>query len=609
MKTGKFVLAIAFMMAVWMDSYAETPKTVRSKLNEVTMFFRGAELTHTVTASLDKGESELRIEGLSSSIDKSSLKIKASGGVVISSYEYAVDYLSEKNVSPVVRKLQDSIEIYQKKLQQIGIDAEINKQLIELLQKGTTKNVSGSEKGMSFDELVKTMDYYKTKSLELETATIANQEKKEEYEKIVRRLQAQLNQESQKNNRTSGVLTLALTSPMAVTSTFTISYYTASAGWSPFYDVLVESAEKPVRIVSKAKLRQTSGIDWDKVKLTLSTATPSNGKTAPLFQAWFLDYITYEPLALEESSQVQMRQNAYSYSKAEMLASAPMPMQNADALLTTRSAKQKTYIYTIDGAVVDEQTFLSLDPSQVKSKQLLRGEEVTGAYGQDIDGVWVATLKSHLDDYIAVADNDLNVTYAIDLPYSIPPNGKEQTLELRTQEVTANYNYYCAPKLDTETYLLAEIANPEKLNLLSGTANITYEGTYVGETRIDMASTQEKLTLTLGTDKRVPVKREKRLDFSSKKSLGTDIEQTFSYKITVRNNQNKPVRMTLKDQYPISTQKDIRVELILKETTTPTFHVEDLGVITWEEELKAGETKVYQLTYSVRYPKNKLLNL
>jgi hypothetical protein len=67
--------------------------------------------------------------------------------------------------------------------------------------------------------------------------------------------------------------------------------------------------------------------------------------------------------------------------------------------------------------------------------------------------------------------------------------------------------------------------------------------------------------------------------------------------------------MVLKDQYPISTQKSIEVELQTKETTPWTANREDLGVITWEEEFKAGETKTYQISYSVKYPKGSNLNL
>ena len=97
-------------------------------------------------------------------------------------------------------------------------------------------------------------------------------------------------------------------------------------------------------------------------------------------------------------------------------------------------------------------------------------------------------------------------------------------------------------------------------------------------------------------------------DFSSTKTFGSDVKQTFTYKITVKNNQTKAVKMVLKDQYPTSTQKNVEVEL-LKETTAPSFNIKETGVLTWEETLAPGETKTYLVSYSVKYPKNMNLNL
>jgi uncharacterized protein (TIGR02231 family) len=157
--------------------------------------------------------------------------------------------------------------------------------------------------------------------------------------------------------------------------------------------------------------------------------------------------------------------------------------------------------------------------------------------------------------------------------------------------------------------LLGEIGDWQKLNLMSGNANVTYDGTYVGETFIDASSTQENLSLTLGSDKRVPVKREKLSDFSSTKFVGNETRQQFTYQLTVRNNQNVPVSMTLKDQYPISTQKEIDAELLVKETTVWSFNNTDVGVISWEFELQPGEQKVFKMAYQVKYPKGKRVNL
>jgi len=546
-------LTIILMTTIATGALAQEKKTVLSTLKEATVFFQGSELTHEATSPLTKGVNEVYLEGLSPNIDINSLKIKTTNGVVVSTYEFSVDYLSTgKKEDPQIKKLQESITENEKTLEQINTDISITGNLLALLQKGTEKNVDGSEKGLGIDELMKTMDYYKSKSKELHDMQAANNRKKTELQENITKWKEQLNQESVKNNKTSGILKLSLSSPIDASCQFVISYYTPYASWMPYYDINVISTDKPIQIASKARVRQTTGMDWEKVKLTLSTSTPSNGKIAPLFHAWFLE--AYHPAPAPRAMRPSLIQNAYSYNKADM------PMEMEEEKMAEMSLMQEP-------------------------------------------------VRSSLDNYITQADNELNTVYSIDIPYNIPGNGKEQSIDLQTKETTADYKYYCAPKLDTETYLLAEIANWQELNLLSGPANITYDGTYVGESYIDARSTQENLSLTLGTDKRVSVKREKLQDFSSTRPLGSDTKQVFAYKITVRNNQNKPVKMVLKDQYPISTQKNIEVELLKKETTPWTANVEEMGVVTWEGELPAGETKVYQISYSVKYPKGVNLNL
>lgn len=601
MKTRLCILFLCFSFI----AYAQEKKTTKSKLNDVTVFFQGAELTHSASSTLTKGENEIYIEGLSPNIDKNSLKIRTTNNVVVSAYEFSVDFLSEsKAISTTAKRLKDSIDYYGKKLEQVNTDINITTNLIALLQKGTDKNVAGSEKGLGIDELVKTMDYYKTKSAELQTTQAANNKKKSEYTTAISRLKKQLDQEALKNNKTAGVLKLNLSAPAASNCNFTISYYTSAANWVPYYDINIPSTDKPIKIVAKSKVRQTTGLDWERVKLTLSTATPSNGKIAPLFNAWFLDF--YRPTSRANRSLagqvagISAVQNSYSYEE----------VAKEKIMIKGTSSDNAQPIYVIDGEVVDAGYAQSIDQSMIKKMEVLKDASATALYGsRGSNGVIVIQLKDSMDDYITQKENELNMVYDIDLPYTIPGNGKEQTIDLQTKETQAEYKYYCAPKLDTETYLLAEISDWEKLNLLSGKANITYDGTYVGESYIDARSTHEKLALTLGTDKRVTVRREKMQDYSSTRFLGNDVRQVFTYKITVKNNQNKPVKMVLKDQYPISTQKNIEVELLTKDTTPWTVNKEELGVITWEEEFKAGETKTYRISYSVKYPKGSNISL
>ena len=532
-----FITAILLFVASLSQIRAMDKTT--SKVEKATIFFRGAELIHTAKATLARGSNELWIGGISPSVDNNSIKVKTSTGAIVSSFEFAVDYLAEVTENSVVKKLNEDIKKCENSLTQVEVDKSVTENLLSILLKSVEKKTSGLESGVTIEELTKTMDYYKTKSGELERELSSYDKKIDDLNEQIEKLQAQLNQESVKNNKRVGILKLNLSSPVSGPCEFTISYYTPAATWVPFYDINVASTDSPVSIISKAKVRQTTGLDWEDVKISLSTSVPSNGKVAPLFSAWFLrDVQVMSDYAVSRSAKM-MVQNTISYD-AEMLF----------------DEKQKEAVYEIP--------------------------------------------------YVAQSESHLNITYDISVAYTIPGNGKEQNVELTKRDVNATFKYYCAPKLDPATYVIAEIADWNELNLLNGVANVTYDGTYVGETRIDANSTENIMSLTLGTDTRIPVTRVKMKEFSGSGIFGSDVREESGFKITVKNNQNRAIKMVVKDQYPISTYKDVTVELS-KDTTPFTYNNTEVGVLTWEYELKPGESRTYDMIYTVKKPKGRVL--
>ena len=80
----------------------------------------------------------------------------------------------------------------------------------------------------------------------------------------------------------------------------------------------------------------------------------------------------------------------------------------------------------------------------------------------------------------------------------------------------------------------------------------------------------------------------------------------MTYEITVKNNKNEPIHLILKDQYPISTNKEIEVELL--ESSNGKIN-EEIGVITWQLSIEPGKNEKRRISYSVKYPKGKQVNL
>lgn len=602
----KKIFLIAGILSA-LNVYADNVKT---SLKSATVFFNSAELTHTANVALKSGENTITLEGLSPIIDINSLKINISNSVVVAASEFSTDFLVKKTETDLVKKLQDSIDVCNAEIANIKTSIDVNTSAYQLLKKSIETNFSIIEKGKTTAEITQNLDYFNEKANAYEKAIYNYKNKQEKLVSTLNRLNLQIAQEKNKNGTKGGILKLSVVATMAVNATVTVTYYTLAAGWTPYYDMNIVSTDKPVLLQRRSKVRQTTGLDWNKVNLTLSTAQPTRGKNAPLFNTWFLNYVTNTDF-YGRNIQNAAAQNTISYEMEESADYISESVVGAASGLAVRGSvsEYSQPLYVVDGVLVEGKDIQNISEDMIASIDILKDASAASIYGsRAANGVILITTKT-IDDYIITEEKQISEEYKIDLPYTIPGNGKEQIIDLKKDNLQATYKYYCAPKLDANVYLIAEFSDWEKLNLLSGQANVTYDGTFVGQTYLNTQSAQKTLSVTLGTDRQVTVKREKMMDYSSVKAFSSDTKITLTYKISVKNNQNKPVYLVLKDQYPVSQQKDIEVEFLKKETTEPTVNKEETGVVTWETNLLAGQSKEYRIAYSVKYPKGRKINL
>ncbi|HRF25354.1 MAG TPA: DUF4139 domain-containing protein, partial [Chitinophagaceae bacterium] len=303
-------------------------------------------------------------------------------------------------------------------------------------------------------------------------------------------------------------------------------------------------------------LSQTTGIDWKKTKLTLSTGTPNFGVAAPQLTPWYLQlYVPgiYSDLQRRAAQGNAMRNNLQSALSGKV---AGLEIVKADA----------------DQYRINEtMAVTSIDPST-------------------------------LQQYTTLTQGQLNTNFEIDLPYDVASDGQLQYVNIKDQEINCILKNYAVPRIDKEAYLLAEVADWESLDLLPGDANIIMDETYIGRSVIDPNTTADTLNLALGRDKRIDVKRSLVKELSSLKSSGGYNRQVFTYEIVVKNNKTTDINLLLKDQFPLSTIKEIEVKL---EADGGAMVNNETGVLTWKMDLKPGEVKKLRFSYAVKYPKDK----
>lgn len=594
-------------------SFAQKPIFTSAKVKSATVYFNAAELQQTTTVNLPVGTSEIVIKNVADYLNENTIQIGAPSSVTVLSVQFTQNYISEYEIdesNPAIKKVRDSITLVQKEIKKIQIETYSHQQTIGLLDNNQT--VAGANSGLSVTELIKLVDYYKAKRTELDNAIVSLQEKESNWNKKLKALNDKLVINTQKEDKTSkGKLVLQVMNEIAGNVNLDINYITNSATWNPFYDLRVDNVKDPINMMYKAQVTQNSGIDWKKVKLTLSSGNPNQNNQAPLLQAWFLRYGNPYKKVGYSYRDGDSQSNVFNSLQGQL---AGVNIRDADGApgsddkirirgYSTMSG-DKNPLYIVNG-VPYEGDISSINPQSIKSTTVLKDAAATSIYGsRGSNGVIVITTKQ-MDDYTSINENQLNVSFDIDIPYDILSNGKAHSVALKEIKLPATYKYYAAPRVDKEAFLLAEINDYSKYNLLPGEANIIFEGLYVGKTTINPNQTADTLNLSMGRDKKINIKREKVVDKSGTKFLSSYKEQTFTYDLTLRNNKKEEIFMLLKDQYPLSTDKEVTIELL--EDGKAKVNTET-GILTWELKLAPNETKKIRISYKVKYPKDKVID-
>lgn len=214
------------------------------------------------------------------------------------------------------------------------------------------------------------------------------------------------------------------------------------------------------------------------------------------------------------------------------------------------------------------------------------------------------TAASHT----SVQQNLTTIEYVISIPYSIPADGKEYTVDIQEFTLPASYEYQCVPKIDRDAFLIARITGWEQYNLLPGQSNLFAEGKFIGNSYIDPASVKDTLDISLGRDKNITVNRELLKDFSSEKMIGSNKSVMRTYETSIRNRKNAPITIILEDQIPLSNQKDITVEFDSKKSDGAEYN-DTTGMLRWKLTIQPGATVKVRYSYTVKHPKDMLLQV
>lgn len=525
-----FLLVISFVFLQLAE--ANDQKKVKPAIKEVTVFLNRAQLSSTATASIGAGTTDIVLEGLPPSIDPQSIQISGKGEFIIMSVKHALNYLDPQEKTVAMKALEDTIEKVQMQLDLLSSMKDIYTKEEQLLI--ANQAFKGEQHGLTPDMLEDMADFFRDRLTDIHTEIIETSRDIQKTSEKLQKLKNQLNALNKLRNQPSAQIVVTVSNKAPKTVTLDINYIVANAGWYPLYDFRAKDSKSPVQLSYKAQVYQNTGVEWNNVKLTLSTSNPSLGGTRPELSSWYLNI--YEPRNV----------TGYDYDKQKRIAPAASP---------------KAKVYRED-----------------------------------------AKEAESIASYTQVVETALSAEFEIAIPYTIPSDGVGQLVDVQNHELPATYTHSAVPKIDKAAFLMAMVTGWDNLNLLSGNANIYFEGTYVGQSFLDMQNTKDTLQLSLGRDSKVVIERKKLVDFTSKKMIGSNRKEDYAYEITVRNTKKDPIEIIVEDQIPVSQNSQIEVEAI---DLAGAEHDAVTGKLVWKLKLGPAESKTIVFKYSVKYPKNK----
>ncbi len=140
--------------------------------------------------------------------------------------------------------------------------------------------------------------------------------------------------------------------------------------------------------------------------------------------------------------------------------------------------------------------------------------------------------------------------------------------------------------------------NPER-NIEEGETLIKLDGVQIGLVQIGFAANAEA-TAYLGKNSLIEVKKEQANNFTKNSFFGGESKNSMAWNYEIKNGSKRAWNVVLQERAPVSTHEDVKVAL--KNSPEQSSLGKD-GLLSWDFELKPGESKKINFGYELSKPK------
>ncbi len=518
-----------------------------SAIDTVTVYPDGATVTRVIAVDLASGDSTLVARDFPLSLDPSSLRVEGEAGakLTIGTIDARPPRTAPLVNLPELDRRIESLRDQRADLQGAIDAAAARRKFAQHFAEASPAGLGDKGEARPISEW---RAAFAAVAEEVATADTAIREATRKQRDLDRQL-AQLEAERSAKPPNRMEVRIDVASAAATKATLRVTYAVRNARWVPLYDARLDTGGKDrkpqLELVRRAEVTQSTGEDWSNVTLGVSTVRIGRGGSAPELTTLVAQYPQVpKPMALGTASDL----------------ARPAPM--------TRQAQS---------------------PAMAKVAE--------------------AVERERADEQQAVVEvGDFQATFRIPGRVSLGAAEGAKSLRIASINVPADLSVRAAPVMDPTAFLEASFRQTDDATLLPGKVAIYRDGVFVGRGRISASAKDETVRLGFGADDKIKIERAvlKRNEGSAGLLVTTSKTDERSFKTTIRNGHDFPIRVAIEDQLPVSENEDIVVEM-LPATTPPTAsNIRDRrGVLEWSFDAKSGEVRDINFAWRVRWPKDK----
>jgi hypothetical protein len=607
-------LLILLVFVLNFQLYSQT-QTVDSKVVSAIVYNSGAQVTSEKKISLNQGLHTLVFDNLSPNIDESSIIVTGLENINLNFIAFETDFLNEKESSIALDKLKNQLKDFEKKKVYTGNKIKSLEKSIALLE--NNQSLDGGENELNVEKIKAYKDYYSSQIESISNSIYDQQLLLKAHNEDILKLTNEIKKLESKNRINRGKIRVELEVENSGNRTLSLSYFIFDAGWYAAYDLKTEDSDENITLTYKAKVYQSSGEDWENINLKLSTAKPNSNTVKPELEPYYLDY----------NSPVQQKRQSYRYQNLRYNPSVKsvlgkvfdqqgLPLPGVNVLIGNKGTQTDfdgNYSIDVGNSQTITYSYLGFESVSIPvyNSNININLETDSASLDEvvIMGYGNARKKKSAGDIQEVAQaiqQQTSVEFQLPQPISLVSSFDDKQFQLNEHELETTYEYYSAPELSSSVFLIARLKDWQDLDLIEGTANLYFANSYLGITSLNLGFLEENLSISLGADEKIVLERTLPRKKTSQTFFGNTRIIDKAYEIEVKNTKNSVVDILIQERVPISRDESIEVEDV---TYSKAEYNSKTGYITWKVQLQPNEKTTLSYSYTLKYPKNRVLNL